>query len=58
MELKEYKKLNSLDLEKYVLELLNSGIVKDQQQRAELANILKELKKQNFLALMKKELKK
>ena len=58
MELKEYKNLNSLELEKYILELLNSGIVKNQKQRAELENIIKELKKQNFLALMKKEFKK
>lgn len=58
MELKEYNNLNSLDLEKYVSELLNSGIVKNPKQRAELENIIKELKKQNFLALMKKELKK
>ena len=58
MELKEYKNLNSFELEKYVLELLNSGIVKNQKQRAELENIIKELKKQNFLALMKKEFKK
>ena len=58
MELKEYKNLNSLELEKYAAELLNSGIVKNQKQRAELENIIKELKKQNFLALMKKELKK
>ena len=29
MELKEYKNLNSLELEKYILELLNSGIVKN-----------------------------
>ena len=58
MELKEYKKLNSLELEKYILELLNSGIVKNQKQRAELENVIKELRKQNFLALMKKEIKK
>ena len=58
MELKEYKNLNSLELEKYILELLNSGIVKNPKQRAELENIIKELKKQNFLALMKKEFKK
>ena len=58
MELKEYNNLNSLELEKYVSELLNSGIVKNPKQRAELENIIKELKKQNFLALMKKELKK
>ena len=58
MELKEYKNLNSFELEKYVSELLNSGIVKNQKQRAELENIIKELKKQNFLALMKKEFKK
>ena len=58
MELKEYKNLNSFELEKYVSELLNSGIVKNQKQRAELEIIIKELKKQNFLALMKKEFKK
>ena len=58
MELKEYKNLNSLELEKYILELLNSGIVKNPKQRAELENIIKELRKQNFLALMKKEFKK
>ena len=58
MELKEYKNLNSLELEKYAAELLNSGIIKNEKQRAELENIIKELKKQNFLALMKKELKK
>ena len=58
MELKEYKNLNSLELEKYILELLNSGIVKNPKQRAELENVIKELRKQNFLALMKKEFKK
>ena len=58
MELKEYKNLNSFELEKYILELLNSGIVKNPKQRAELENVIKELRKQNFLALMKKEFKK
>ena len=58
MELKEYKNLDSLELEKYAAELLNSGIVKNAKQRAELENIIKELRKQNYINLMKKELKK
>lgn len=58
MELKEYKNMNSAELEKYIQKLLNSGIVKNERQRAELENIFKELRKQNFCNWLKKELKK
>lgn len=58
MIFKEYKNMDTIELEKYVQELLNSGIVKNEKQRAELENIFKELRKQNFCNWLKQELKK
>ena len=57
MKLKEYENMGSVELEKYLLELLNSGLIKNERQRAEIEAVYKELRKQNFCNWFKKELK-
>ena len=48
MKLKDYQGMNSLQLELYMKELLNSGLIKNQEQKKEMQNLYEQLKKQNI----------
>lgn len=49
--IKDYQKLNSLQLENYIKELLDSGLVKNQKQKKEMQKLYEQLKKQNIKAI-------
>ena len=51
MKLKDYQGMNSLQLELYMKELLNSGLIKNQEQKKEMQNLYEQLKKQNIKAI-------
>lgn len=56
MKLKNYKNMDTTQLEKYLAELLNSDAIKNEAQRAEMKQIYKELQKLNYIKWLKKEL--
>lgn len=58
MNLKEYKNMNSFELEKHLQEILASEKAKEFPKYAELEKLHKELKQQNFIKLLKQELMK
>lgn len=49
--IKDYQNLNSLQLENYLKELLNSGLIKNQEQKKELQQLYEQIKKQNIKAI-------
>lgn len=49
--IKDYQKLNSLQLENYLKELLNSGLIKNQEQKKEMQKLYEQLKEQNIKAI-------
>ena len=51
MKLKDYQNLNSLQLENYIKELLNSGLIKNQEQKKEMQKLYEQLKEQNIKAI-------
>ena len=51
MKLKDYHKMNSFQLEQYMKELLNSGLIKNQEQKKEMQKIYEQLKEQNIKAI-------
>ena len=51
MKLKDYQNLNSLQLENYIKELLDSGLIKNQEQKKEMQQLYEQLKKQNIKAI-------
>ena len=51
MKLKDYKNLNSLQLEQYMKELLDSGLIKNQEQKKEMQKLYEQLKEQNIKAI-------
>ena len=51
MKLKDYQKMDSFQLENYIYELLNSGIIKNQEQKKEMQKIYEQLKEQNIKAI-------
>ena len=51
MKLQDYQKMNSFKLEQYLKELLNSGIIKNQEQKKEMRKIYEQLKEQNIKAI-------
>lgn len=51
MKLKDYQNLNSLQLENYIKELLNSGLIKNQEQKKEMQRLYEQLKEQNIKAI-------
>ena len=51
MKLKDYQKMNAFQLEQYMKELLDSGIIKNQEQKKELKNLYEQLKEQNIKAI-------
>ena len=56
MNLKNYKNMDTIQLEKYIAELLNSDAIKNEAQRAEMKQLRKELQKLNYIKWLKKEL--
>ena len=58
MNLKDYKNMNSFELEKYLAELLKSDLMKKYPKKAEIEKVYQELKKQNFIKLMKESIEK
>ena len=56
MNLKNYKNMDTIQLEKYIAELLNSDAIKNEAQRAEMKQLHKELQKLNYIKWLKKEL--
>lgn len=51
MKLKDYQNLNTLQLENYLKELLNSGLIKNQEQKKEMQKLYERLKEQNIKAI-------
>ena len=51
MKLKDYQKMDSLQLEQYMKELLDSGIIKNQEQKKEMQQLYEQLKEQNIKAI-------
>lgn len=51
MKLKDYQNLNFLQLEQYIKELLNSGLIKNQEQKKEMQKLYEQLKEQNIKAI-------
>ena len=51
MKLKDYQNMDAFQLEQYMRELLNSGIIKNQEQKKEMQKIYEQLKKQNIKAI-------
>lgn len=56
MNLKNYKNMDTIQLEKHIAELLNSNAIKNEAQRAEMEQLHKELQKLNYIKWLKKEL--
>lgn len=56
MKLKNYKNMDPIQLEKHIAELLNSDAIKNEEQRAALKELHKELQKLNYIKWLKKEL--
>lgn len=48
MKLKDYQNMDSFKLEKYMKELLDSGLIKNQEQKKEMQQIYEQLQKQNI----------
>lgn len=51
MKLKDYHKMDSFQLENYMKELLDSGLIKNQEQKKEMQKIYEQLKEQNIKAI-------
>lgn len=56
MKLKNYKNMDPIQLEKHIAELLNSNAIKNEEQKATLKELHKELQKLNYIKWLKKEL--
>ena len=51
MKFKDYHKMDSFQLEQQMKELLDSGIIKNQEQEKEMRQIYEQLQKQNIKAI-------
>ena len=51
MKLKDYRNMDSFKLEQYIKELLDSGIIKNQEQKKEMQKIYEQLQEQNIKAI-------
>lgn len=49
--IKDYQNLNALQLENYIKELLDSGLIKNQEQKKEMQRLYEQLKEQNIKAI-------
>lgn len=56
MNIKNYKNMDPIQLEKHIAELLNSSAIKNEKHIAELKELHKELQKLNYIKWLKKEL--
>lgn len=56
MKLKNYKNMDPVQLEKYIVELINSDAIKNEAQKAKIKELHKELQKLNYINWLKKEL--
>ena len=51
MQLKDYQKMDSFKLEQYMRELLDSGLIKNQEQKKEMIKLYEQLQEQNIKAI-------
>ena len=51
MKLKDYQKMDSFQLEQYMKELLDSGLIKNQEQKKEMKQLYEQLQEQNIKAI-------
>ena len=51
MKLKDYQNMDSFELEQYMKELLNSGLIKNQEQKKEMQRLYEQLQEQNIKAI-------
>ena len=51
MKLKDYQKMDSFQLAQYMKELLDSGLIKNQEQKKEIQKLYEQLQKQNIKAI-------
>lgn len=51
MKLKDYQNMDSFQLENYIYELLNSGLIKNQEQKKEMQKLYEQIKEQNIKAI-------
>ena len=51
MKLQDYQKMDSFELEQYIKKLLDSGIIKNQEQKKEMQKIYEQLQEQNIKAI-------
>ena len=51
MKLQDYQKMDSFKLEQYIKELLDSGIIKNQEQKKEMRKLYEQLQEQNIKAI-------
>lgn len=51
MKLKDYQKMDSFQLEQYMKELLNFGLIKNPEQKKEMQRLYEQLQKQNIKAI-------
>ena len=51
MKFKDYQKMDSFQLEQHMKELLDSGIIKNQEQKKEMQKIYEQLREQNIKAI-------
>ena len=51
MKFKDYQKMNSFALEQYMKELLDSGLIKNQEQKKEMQKLYEQLQEQNIKAI-------
>lgn len=49
--IKDYQNLNTLQLENYLKELLDSGLIKNQEQKKEMQKLYEQLREQNIKAI-------
>ena len=51
MKFKDYQKMDSFQLEQYIKELLDSGLIKNQEQKKEMQQLYEQLQEQNIKAI-------
>ena len=51
MKFKDYQQMDSFQLEQHIKELLDSGLIKNQEQKKEMRKIYEQLQEQNIKAI-------
>lgn len=54
--LKDYQNMDSFQLEKHIQNILDAKIIKNEKQIQEMKKLFEELRKQNFVKLIKNEI--